>query len=253
MGIKGLFRFLRRWEQQLELKDAIEQRAVGIDLFWFLYQTRGDIPALLALLAPFFEYAASVHVVVDGSKMTEERKMVIGERRDQRQGTIEIMEEIRSAPILEERDQQVLDRYLEQLKRQAWKPTREYIDQIKQHLIDQGAVLHEPEGEADQTLIELEKRGVIDRIVTNDSDLIAQGAETVIRPHNTHQTVKQLSKSHMIQQMGFTIQQWEDFMYMCQQVEPLVAYSMIRVYGTREEAVTRLTHLGNSSRGQTSE
>jgi 5'-3' exonuclease len=236
MGIKGLFAFLKRWEQTRTIEAATKDASVGIDLFWFLYQTRGDVPALLAHLAPFFEHSRAIHVVLDGSKMTQERRAVVEERRDQRQETIEIIEEIQMAPMLEERDQRVLEKYVEQLKRRAWKPTREYIDQITECLIKQGAIIHWSSGEADQTLIELEKTNVIDRIVTNDSDLIVGGAETVLCPIKNG--VRQLSKSHLIQQMGFTIQQWDDFMWMVSRVDVLVAYSMIRVY--KEEAKYRL-------------
>ena len=108
---------------------------------------------------------------------------------------------------------------------------RAYIDQIKSWLIDQGAAVHEPIGEADQTLIVMENLGIIDLIVTNDSDLIALGAETVVRNNVL------LSKTHMRKQMGFTNECWKDFMYLCRRMEPLIAYSMIRVY--KEYAVER--------------
>ncbi len=170
-----------------------------------------------------------------------------------------------------------------QLKRQIWKPSRAYIDQIKSWLIDQGAAVHEPIGEADQTLIVMENLGIIDLIVTNDSDLIALGAETVLRVETPRSMVLRVetprsmmlrvetprsmmlrvetprsmmlrvetphsmmlcsdrnvifSKTHMRKQMGFTKECWKDFMYLCQKVEPLIAYSMIRVY--KEHAVER--------------
>jgi hypothetical protein len=130
-----------------------------------------------------------------------------------------------------------------QLKRQIWKPSRAFIDQIKSWLIDQGAAVHEPIGEADQTLIMMENLGIIDLIVTNDSDLIALGAELVLRVETPRSMVlctsKAIifSKTHMRKQMGFTNECWKDFMYLCKKVEPLIAYSMIRVY--KEYAVER--------------
>jgi len=150
-----------------------------------------------------------------------------------------------------------------QLKRQIWKPSRAYIDQIKSWLIDQGVSVHEPIGEADQTLIVMENLGIIDLIVTNDSDLIALGAETVLRVETPRSMMLRVetprsmvlrvetphsmmlcsdrnvifSKTHMRKQMGFTKECWKDFMYLCQKVEPLIAYSMIRVY--KEYAVER--------------
>ena len=233
MGIKGLFTFLKRWEQPVDTKEAIKNKSVGLDIFWFIHQSKGSMAELQASLAVFLQYALTVHAVLDGYHATEERREVLEERRDKRHQTIEIIEEIMEAPIMEARDQKILERHMAQLKRQIWKPSRAYIDQIKSWLIDQGAAVHEPIGEADQTLIMMENLGIIDLIVTNDSDLIALGAETVVCADRN----VIFSKTHMRKQMGFTKECWKDFMYLCQKVEPLIAYSMIRVY--KEYAVER--------------
>ena len=231
MGIKGLFTFLKRWEQPVDTKEAIKNKSVGLDIFWFIHQSKGDMAELQASIAVFLQYARTVHVVLDGRHTTEERREILEERRDKRHQTIEIIEELMDVPIMEARDQRVLERHMAQLKRQIWKPSRSYIDQIKSWLIEQGVSVHEPSGEADQTLIMMENLGIIDLIVTNDSDLIGLGAETVVRDHIM------LSKTHMRKQMGFTKECWKDFMYLCKKVEPLIAYSMIRVY--KEYAVER--------------
>ena len=233
MGIKGLFTFLKRWEQPVDTKEAIKNKSVGLDIFWFIHQSKGDMAKLQASISIFFEHAATVHAVFDGRHTTEERREVLEERRDKRYQTIEIIEEIMEAPIMESRDQKVLERHLAQLKRQIWKPSRSYIDQIKSWFIDRGAAVHEPIGEADQTLIVMENLEIIDLIVTNDSDLIALGAESVLCGDRN----VIFSKSHMRKQMGFTNECWKDFMYLCKKVEPLIAYSMIRVY--KEHAVER--------------
>jgi 5'-3' exonuclease len=236
MGIKGLFTFLKRWEQPIDTKEAIKNKSVGLDIFWFIHQSKGDIAELQSSISVFLQYALTVHVVFDGYHTTEERREVLEERRDKRHQTIEIIEEIMEAPIMEARDQKILERHMAQLKRQIWKPSRAYIDQIKRWLIDQGAAVHEPIGEADQTLIMMENLEIIDLIVTNDSDLIALGGETVLCADRSIV----FSKTHMRKQMGFTNECWKDFMYLCQKMEPLIAYSMIRVY--KEYAVERWEH-----------
>lgn len=239
MGIKGLFTFLKRWEQPIEIKELIKNKSVGLDIFWFIHQSKGDLTALQTSLAIFLQYASTVHVVLDGTETSPERREVLEERRDKRHKIIAIMEEIMEAPIMEIRDQKILERHLQQLKRQIWKPSRIYIDQIKCWLIDQDVIIHEPKGEADQTLIELERARNIDLIITNDSDLIALGAETVLRMNGPERGVM-YSKSHLRQQLGCTIQQWDDFMYLCRHMkEPdmILAYSLIRVY--REHALER--------------
>jgi 5'-3' exonuclease len=233
MGIKGLFTFLKRWEQPVNTKEAIKNKSVGLDIFWFIHQSKGDMEKLQASIMVFLQYALTVHIVFDGHNVTEERREVLEERRDKRHQTIEIIEEIMEAPIMESRDQKILERHMAQLKRQIWKPSRAYIDQIKSWLIDQKAIVHEPIGEADQTLIMMENLGITDLIVTNDSDLIALGAEMVLCADRN----VVLSKTHMRKQMGFTNECWKDFMYLCRHMEPLIAYSMIRVY--KEYAVER--------------
>jgi 5'-3' exonuclease len=233
MGIKGLFTFLKRWEQPVNTKEAIKNKSVGLDIFWFIHQSKGDMTKLQASIMVFLQYALTVHIVFDGHHVTEERREVLEERRDKRHQTIEIIEEIMEAPIMESRDQKILERHMAQLKRQIWKPSRAYIDQIKSWLIDQKAIVHEPIGEADQTLIMMENLGITDLIVTNDSDLIALGAEMVLCADRN----VVLSKTHMRKQMGFTNECWKDFMYLCRHMEPLIAYSMIRVY--KEYAVER--------------
>jgi 5'-3' exonuclease len=244
MGIKGLFTFLKRWEQPVDTKEAIKNKSVGLDIFWFIHQSKGNMAELQASIAVFLQYALTVHAVLDGYHVTDERREVLEERRDKRHQTIEIIEEIMEAPIMDARDQKILERHMAQLKRQIWKPSRGYIDQIKSWLIDQGAAVHEPIGEADQTLIVMENLGIIDLIVTNDSDLIALGAETVLRVETPRSMVLRnsvlLSKTHMRKQMGFTNECWKDFMYLCQKMEPLIAYSMIRVY--KQYAVERYEH-----------
>ena len=239
MGIKGLFTFLKRWEQPIETREAIKNKSVGMDIFWFIHQSKGDMIALQTSLAIFLQCASVVHVVLDGTETSPERREVIEERRDKRHRTIAVIEEIMEAPIMEVRDQKILERHLQQLKRQVWKPSRAYIDQIKCWLINQGVFIHEPKGEADPILIELEQNQIIDLIVTNDSDLIALGAENILRINGPDHGVM-YSKFHLRQQLGCTIQQWDDFMYLCRHMkEPdmILAYSLIRVY--REHALER--------------
>lgn len=250
MGIKGLFSFLKRWEQPVEIKEAIKNKSVGLDIFWFIHRSKGSMTAFQTSLAVFLQYAKTVHAVFDGRETTPERREELEERRDKRRRTLAIMEEIMDIsdtiiPIMDSSDQKYVERYLEQLKRQIWKPSRGYMDQIKSWLIDQGAMIHEPIGEADRALIDLERNQTIDLIVTNDSDLIALGAETVMR---IRMPEKGIMYEKIRQQMGCTIQQWDDFMYLCRHMkEPdiILAYSMIRVY--RDHAVERWVMLQNKS------
>lgn len=238
MGIKGLFSFLKRWEQPVDIKETIKNKSVGLDIFWFIHRSKGDLKSFQTFITVFLQYATTVHAVFDGRETTPERREELEERRDKRSRTLALMEEIMEIPIMDSTDQRYVERYLEQLKRQIWKPSRVYIDQIKSWLIDQGVQIHEPKGEADQTLIDLERSQTIDLIVTNDSDLIALGSNAVLRIHRSPEKGTMYEKIR--QRMGCTVQQWDDFMYLCRHMKEsdiILAYSLIRVY--RDHAVER--------------
>jgi XPG I-region len=245
MGIKGLFSFLKRWEQHRLIEDVVKKKRVGIDFFWFLYQSKGDLTVLQESLSPFLTHSSEVHVVIDGFHTTVERRVVLEERRNKRQGKIEMMEEIMAAPfsVMEEKDRKWLEKYVNQLERQVWKPSRAYIGEIKQWLQEKGVSIHEPDGEADDALIDLEKKKIVDLVITNDSDLVVLGADTIVRMYSIHDKKGcVMSKSHLRKQLGFTIQQWDDFMHLCKYMndtDVLLAYSLIRVYKDVDHVVTK--------------
>ena len=79
--------------------------------------------------------------------------------------------------------------------------------------------------------------GVIDVIVSNDSDVIVLGAKRLVRPANTL-----FDTDYIRDQMGFSQRQWDDFLVMCKNMRELdvvLAYSLISVYKRKEMAVER--------------
>jgi hypothetical protein len=95
-----------------------------------------------------------------------------------------------------------------------------------------GCEIHQAPDEADHILIELEQKGVISTIITNDSDLLILGSSTVLRPVSPLRGAV-FDKGHICDILGFTAQQWDDFMYLCNHMKDkdvLLAYSLISVY-----------------------
>ena len=81
-------------------------------------------------------------------------------------------------------------------------------------------------------LINLENEGVIQMIVTNDSDLLTLGSKQVLRPITPLRGAL-FDTNYICAIIGFTAQQWGDFMYLCKNMKEndiLLAYSLISVY-----------------------
>jgi hypothetical protein len=228
MGIKGLFPFLKRCEQDVDLKDLLANQSAGLDIFWWIHRSKGDITQLKESLEPILHSAAKIHAVFDGAPC-EERKQLLQAKwnqEDEQWRTIHALEE-----HLQEHPCDILQRHAAQLRRQVWKPSPEYIQSVKEWLSDRGATIHIAEDEADLLLVQLEQKGVIAHIIGNDSDLLILGAQSLLRPYGDR--AKWLYRSHLMQELNCTESQWEDFMYLCGHMKDpdvLLAYSLIRVY-----------------------
>jgi hypothetical protein len=226
MGIKGLFPFLKRCEQDVDLKDLLQNQTVGLDIFWWIHRSKGNLMQLKESLEPILQYASTVHAVFDGVPCEERKQHLQAKwnKEDEQCRTICALEE---HLLLHPSD--TIQHHVEQLRRQVWKPSPEYIQSVKQWLSDQGTTIHDAEDEADPLLVQLEQKGIIAHILGNDSDLITLGARSLLRPYGTRATW--LYRPQMMQHFDCTESQWEDFMYLCAHMkDPDLAYSLIRVY-----------------------
>ena len=236
MGVKGLFQFLKRFEKDVHIPQYISGKSVGIDLFWFLHQSKGDMFLLQNNLLPIIKHAQKVYCVFDGAP-SPEKKQALEEQTKKRNEILQSIEQIEKFlkyPFnrLTGSDRHYINAYLNQLKRQAWQPPPEYIDYVKNWLNNKGCEIYQAYDEADETLIELEKKGQISIIITNDSDLLILGSSTVLRPISPLRGAV-FDKEHICGILGFTASQWDDFMYLCKNMKDkdvLLAYSLISVY-----------------------
>ena len=71
MGVKGLFEFLKKFERKVHIPDYVRDKSVGVDIFWFLHQSKGDFFALQNLLLPIIKHSAAVHCAFDGTAPPE--------------------------------------------------------------------------------------------------------------------------------------------------------------------------------------
>jgi 5'-3' exonuclease len=241
MGIKGLFQFLKRFEKDVFISKMVQQQSVGVDLFWFLHSSKGDHSLLQECLLPIITNASHVHCVLDGPPSTK-RKEELQKKEKKRKEILYTMEELESHPLLPSADNQIIERYRAQLQRQSWKPTHEFVEEVIQWIKGKGCMVHRAEEEADEYLIQLEKQGTIQCIITNDSDLLAMGSYSVIRCHGPNQG-GWFSRDHLCADLGLTSMQWDDFMFLCRQMkEPdiLLNYSFMRVYKELDYALQKM-------------
>jgi 5'-3' exonuclease len=236
MGVKGLFQFLKRFEKDVNIPQFVSGKSVGIDIFWFLHQSKGDMFHLQNNLLQIITHSEKVICVFDGSPSKEKKEYLctLVEKRQQLRDSIDAIEKFLKYPFnrLTTVDKGVLIEYVNQLKRQAWQPPIEYIDYVKNWLTNKKCEIHQAFGEADEYLVNLQQKGRIDTIITNDSDLLVLGATNVIRLYNPFRGGL-YECAHLCKSLDFTEQQWSDFMYLCRNMKDndvQFAYSLISVY-----------------------
>jgi 5'-3' exonuclease len=236
MGVKGLFQFLKRFEKDVHIPQYVSNKSVGIDIFWFLHQSKGDMFSFQNYLLPIINNAKEIHCVFDGSP-SQDKKQLLEQQSLKRQEILQSINQIEKFikyPFnrLTTSDRHFINSYLNQLKRQAWQPPPEFIDYVKSWLTNKNCHIYQALDEADNTLIDLEKKGIITTIVTNDSDLLILGSSNVLRPISPLRGAL-FDKDRICDILGFTATMWDDFMYLCKNMKDkdvLLAYSLISVY-----------------------
>lgn len=243
MGVKGLFQFLKRFEIDVFVSDVVRGQSVGIDLFWFLHRSKGDISALQMHLQPILLSAKEIHVVVDGTPSLV-RKQALQEKSEKQNELIHTLRQLEECLTrsLETTIYDGIQHNIQQIKRQLWKPSPFYIqDAVELLRHEKSVTIHWAEDEADDLLIQLEQQSMIQIIVTNDSDLLTLGSKNVLRLYSP---VKGglYSISVLLQQFGWSDIQWNNFMYTCRQTDQVdlsLAYSLISVYKELDEVLEK--------------
>lgn len=245
MGVKGLFQFLKRFEKDVEIAKFIKNKSIGLDIFWFLHLSKGDLFTLQNYLLPLIRNAKEIYCVFDG-RPSKEKLSVLKEQAEKRQKIIQSIAEIEKFikyPFtkLSNQDRYYINQYLHQLKKQAWTPPPEYVDYVKNWLSNKGCYICQAEEEADDELVCLEKNGNIEIIITNDSDLLALGSNNVLRLYSPTKG-KLFSRKELLEKMEFTEQMWSDFMYLCKNMKSTdinLAFSLISVYKDLDMALQK--------------
>ena len=150
MGIKGLFHFLKRFEQDVDTTKYVSGLNVGIDMFWFLHRSKGDMFYLQNFLLPIIKNAAKVYCVFDGRSSPEKREMLQQQaaKRKEILQSIEQIEKFLKYPFnhLTGADRHYIHNYIMDLKRQAWQPPGEFVDYVKSWLLGKGCEIYQADG-----------------------------------------------------------------------------------------------------------
>lgn len=230
MGIPGLFGFLEYYDKNTQLKKLIAGKRIGCDIFWFMHRCKGDINVLKSSLAPFFENSELCYFVFDG-KVPEDKKDEKAAQHSKREKINNdiMMIESQTLENINKKDREYLLAKIEQMKRDNWTPRGEFIENIKTECEKwhKNIRLEIAEFEADTWLVSMENKGQIDYIVSNDSDLIINGCNHLIRPKIIKGLVKYYDVSDIMLLIRCNKTEWNE---LCELFKKYKGNDIIEVY-----------------------
>jgi exonuclease-1 len=231
MGISGLFSFINTVAEYKNLKRTIENKRIAVDIFWFLHKHKGNIESFKqdTDLDILLSYSREVFVVYDGKPPPEKIQKLQRDklrRREMKQSIQNIEIFLAYDTELGEGDRQYLQDYIESLYKQIWKPSYEYILQSQLYLNSRGAYIINAPFEADTEIADMFHTGMVDYVVTNDSDLIILGCTQIIRPdHKLQMRESRGGKENicrwvynipkMLYRLSHTPETWDTFLELC--------------------------------------
>jgi 5'-3' exonuclease len=236
MGVKGLFQFLKRFQKEVYLPTYLKNKSVGIDIFWFIHQSKGDFFHFQNSILQILKYSQKVYCIFDGTPPPDKKEHLEKQAQIRQElfESINNIEKFLKYPFsrINGDDRRCIVEYLNQLKRQVWQPSPEFIQTVKNWLYTKNCIIYQATHEADDLLIDLEQKNIIDTIITNDSDLLIMGSSNIIRPKSPIKGAV-FDKQSICDTLGFTAYQWNEFMYLCKNMKDndvVLAYSLISVY-----------------------
>lgn len=248
MGIQRLFQFLRRYEQPVTVASYIRGKRIAIDIFTYIHRSKGRKADLITEIGTLLQSASHTYIVFDGSP-SEERTERLSGQANHRLTLVKQIESIQSAlpevsSTLSFTDRAHLHTYVRTLEQQAWTPSPRYIWEIHDALQALGAecILGEKGVEADQILTELAATGRVDVIITNDSDVLANGAPAILRPNGLY-----YDRCRIMDGLGFNDEEWAMFIELCRSLshisEPDAIFTAMKVYGGDREHIKKIYNI----------
>lgn len=249
MGIPGLFQFLKNHEIMVNIASYITNKRVGVDLFWYLYKTKGDIDKLRTLLASIEESAASVIYILDGKPTKERSASLEGQRKKREEGhrVVQSIEEFLLTSDIDAQQRAYLEKYIHNIKQQIWSPSPQYIEEVISTLKSYNIRISGTE--ADETLAAMYKSGELDIVISPDSDLIRLGVLSLLRPNRTFSNMGiYYDIASIYPKIQLTEEQWKLFLNLCHEYktkEITNIYTLVYIY--KEEAIVREKYQGLSN------
>lgn len=257
MGVRGLYTYLRNYGEPVA-PETENPLCIGVDTYSILYFFREDIDAAFSFLETFVVSGHSFLFVMDGTPPIEKAEEILQRKSVRRQALTQaaalraFLEDSTAANSLTAESKKVLEARIEVCEKEGWTVYRELREKFLARLTERGMRHIQAEGEADDALIALAKKGEVDVVISNDMDLLVGGVERLwILKKAEGFVLKEFHRSRITKALGIRPECWPDVAILagyekCPQLRCCsvnVAISWLRHYGSMEQIAARRPEL----------
>lgn len=228
---------LKKHEQKVYIPTHIRGKTVAIDIFTYLHKSKGSKEYILDELKPFIQNAKHIISVFDGSP-SKERTESLASHSHVRDTLLiqmkEIQETLKNPSLnLSRQDRIHLEKYIRSLENEAWSPSPLYMWEVYDLLKEKGieCLVLEKGVEADTYLSSLS----VDIVVSNDSDLLANGVKALLRPSGQY-----YEEEAVLSGLEFSKEEWKTFINLCRHMKspnPEFVFTAMKLYDGDEEYI----------------
>ena len=233
MGIKDLNTFIKvnacdsiQEYHFFELKGKRVAIDVSIYFYKFLYRNPNYLESFFIQAAKLMQYGISPIYVFDGAPPKEKAKEIehrVEKKREMKKLVETLEQEVQNVVQNTETTEEEKTQKKVELE-QKIKSTNKKIIQVKAEFIRNLKFMFDlmnikyiqAQGEADIICSFLNKRGIVDMVMSDDMDLIVSGTQFLLREFNLNSNkIQYYNLAKILETLDITLAQWIDFCILC--------------------------------------
>ena len=233
MGIKDLNTFIKvnacdsiQEYHFFELKGKRVAIDVSIYFYKFLYRNPNYLESFFIQAAKLMQYGITPIYVFDGAPPKEKAKEIehrVEKKREMKKLVETLEQEVQNVVHNTETTEEEKTQKKVELE-QKIKSTNKKIIQVKDEFIRNLKFMFDlmnikyiqAQGEADIICSFLNKRGVVDMVMSDDMDLIVSGTQFLLREFNLNSNkIQYYNLAKILETLDITLVQWIDFCILC--------------------------------------
>lgn len=253
MGIRGLNIVIKKWAPDaIQMHDISKYRnsIVAIDcsilLYKFKYASRVENSHLIGIAnrIKFYLMNGILPVFIFDGTPPDAKKVTLVKRQATKEKMYTRLEELRTRKPETDQETKHINEEIEKLLSQLITIKKSHIEESKELLEKSGIPYCTAPEDAEKYCAFLQKNGLVDYTVTDDTDASTFGCSTILKT-SINKKITEINTNVMLQCFEMTHDSFVDFCILSgcdytepiSQIGPITAFNLIKKYGTIEEVL----------------